>query len=223
MPLISLLTLPVRLAVAATETTLALGQLVDPEGPIRRRNGYADRVMLLIGEGGLVERAARVLSDPRGPMSLLNTVAELLDQERPIGRIFAEGGAVERLVEEGGALDQLVADDGPLERLLRTEGALDRITRPGGALDRLLSDDGLLDRLLSEEGFVERLTAEGGTLEQLVALGATLERIQPRLDELIALIPELHSSVTTLNTSVGPLGDLANRLPGNRRRPALEG
>jgi hypothetical protein len=243
MPLLDLVTLPVRLTVAAAQTTLALGQLVDPDGPIRRPDGYADRVMVLIGEGGLVERAARVLADPAGPMSLVNTVTSVLDQRRPLGRalapggtvdrmlaedgpvhrLLAEGGAVERLVEEGGALDRLVAPDGPLERLLSTEGALDRVTRDGGVLDRLLAENGLLDRMLSEEGFVERLTAEGGTLEQLVALGATLERIHPRLDELLALIPELHESVTTLNSSVGPLGDLANRLPGGRRRAAIEG
>ena len=87
---------------------------------------------------------------------------------------------------------------------------------------RLLEDDGLVDRLLSDDGFVEKLVVEGGTLDQLVALGATLERIMPRLVELIELIPELHESVDTLNRSVGPLGDLANRIPGGKRRPALE-
>ncbi|MEO6266429.1 MAG: hypothetical protein ABIO66_07480 [Nocardioidaceae bacterium] len=46
--------------------------------------------------------------------------------------------------------------------------------------------------------------------------------IQPRIAELIALIPDLHDSVDTLNRAVGPLSDLANRIPGGRRRPALE-
>jgi hypothetical protein len=98
---------------------------------------------------------------------------------------------------------------------------VDRLTRPGGALDRLLIGDGLVDRLLSEDGFLAKLISDGGTPDQLVALGTTLERIQPRIDELLALIPQLHGSVDTLSRSVGPLGDLANRIPGGRRRPAL--
>jgi hypothetical protein len=215
---LDLVTLPVRLTVAATSTTLALGRLVAPDGPVRRPNGYADRLMLLIGEGGAVERLDRALTDPRGPMHLVNTVAAALDPSRPLG----PGGAVDRLLEEGGALDRLVADDGPLERLLSREGALDRITRGGGAPDRLLEEGGLLDRLLSEDGFVEKLTADGGTLDQLVALGATLERMQPRIAELLALIPDLHESVDALNRAVGPLSDLANRIPGGRRKPVLE-
>jgi hypothetical protein len=241
MALLDLVALPVRLTVAAAETTLALGQLVAPEGPVRRRDGYADRLMLIVGNGGVIDRLIRVLEDPRGPMSLLSTITSVLDEERPLGRALApggtvdrlladegplrrlvdEGGALDRLLEKNGALDKLVADDGPLERLLSTEGALDRVTRPNGVLDRLLRDDGLLDRLLSEDGFLDKLVIEGGTLDQLIALGTTLERIQPRLAELIALIPELHGSVDTLNRSVGPLGDLANRLPG-RRRSSLE-
>ncbi|MGZ4471726.1 MAG: hypothetical protein ACXVXM_07150, partial [Nocardioidaceae bacterium] len=109
----------------------------------------------------------------------------------------------------------------PVDRLLREEGALDRLTRPGGVLDRLLVEDGLLERLVTRDGFLEKLTADGGTLDQLVALGDTLERIQPRLAELAGLVPELHASVDALNRAVGPLSDVANRLPlGRRRTPA---
>jgi len=252
MALLDLVTLPVRLGVAAARTTLALGELVAQDGPVRAENGYAERLMLLIGDGGLVERLAAVLSDPRGPMNVVNTVASLIDPQRPLGqalapggtvdrllaeegplyrlmleggtldRLLTEDGPVERLLMEDGALERLVVEDGPLERLLEAGGALDRLTRQGGVLDRLLQDDGLMDRLLSEDGFVEKLVADGGTLDQLVALGSTLERIQPGLAELLALIPELHASVTTLNQSVGPLGELANRIPGGRRRQALE-
>ena len=59
-------------------------------------------------------------------------------------------------------------------------------------------------------------------LGQLVALGQTLERMQPRVTELLALIPALHESVDALNRAVEPLSDLANRIPGGRRRTALE-
>lgn len=182
MGVFDVLTLPARLAVSATEATLALGQLVAAEGPIRRKGGYAERVMLIIGEDGLVERLSAVLSDPKGPMALVNTLAAATAQDRPLGRAMA----------------------------------------PNGPVDRLLEEEGLLDRLLSEEGFVEKLVAEGGTLDQLVALGATLEEILPRLAELSVVVPELHESVDTLSDAVGPLGELAGRLPRARRRPAVD-
>ena len=105
---------------------------------------------------------------------------------------------------------------------VHTTLALGRFTRRGGVLDRILTEDGLLDRLLTEDGFVEKLVAEGGTLDQLVALGETLEHIQPRLGELAALIPELHASVNVLNDAVEPLSQLANRIPGGRRRVPVE-
>jgi len=190
MPLLDLVTLPVRLAVAGVDTTLALGRLVAPDGPVRRPEGYADRAMLLIGEGGLVERLEAALTDPQGPARVLHALAAALEPGRPLDRALAPGGTLDRLLDED---------------------------RP---VSRLLADDGLLDRLLTEDGFVEKLVAEGGTLDQLVALGTTLEHIGPRLGELTRLIPELHASVAALNDVVEPLSQLANRIPGGRRRPA---
>lgn len=248
MPILDLVALPARLGVAAGQATLALGRLAAPDGVVRRPGGYAERIMLVIGEDGLVERAARALSDPRGPMALFAALAAATAPDRPLGRaiaadgavdrllhedgplarllaedgvldhLLAEDGPVERLLARDGALDTLVAEDGPLERLLAAGGALDRITRPGGVLERLLREGGLLDRLISEDGLLEKLLADGGTLDQLVALGGTLEDIQPRLAELSAVIPQLHASVDTLSRAVEPLGDLAGRLPRSRRR-----
>lgn len=168
MALMDLVTMPLRVGAAATQVTLTLGELVAPEGPVRREGGYAERLMAVIGEGGHVERVARVLSDPRGPMMLLNALAAAMAPDRPLGRALAR--------------------------------------------------DGALDRLLAEDGTLERLTSEGGTLDQLVALGATLEAIAPRLQELGAVVPELHRSVDTLSDAVGPIGELAGRLPGARRK-----
>jgi len=212
MPILDLVTLPVRLTSAAVETTLALGALVAPDGPARRREGYADRVMLVIGPGGLVERLTATLTDPRGPMTLLQTLAAAVAPDRPLGAAMAPGGTVDRLLARGGIVDRLLSDQGTVDRLLAR----------GGVMDRLLADDGLLDRLLTEDGFVEKLVADGGTLDQLVALGDTLERIQPRLGEMVRLIPDLHASVDALSRVVVPLSDLANRIPGSRRRPAVE-
>ncbi len=242
MALLDLVTLPLRVGVAATQVTLALGELVAADGPVRREGGYAARLMAVIGEGGHIERVARTLTDPNGPLTLVNALAAAMSPDRPLGqalsengavdrllapdgplhRIIAEEGALDRLLAEGGPLDQLVAPDGPLERLLASGGALDRITQDGGVLDRLLQDQGLLDRLLAEDGTLEKLTADGGTLDQLVALGATLEAIAPKLAELGVVIPELHASVNTLSDAVGPLSELAGRLPRARRRAALE-
>lgn len=201
-PLLDLVTLPARLAAAGVDTTLALGRLVAADGPVRRPQGYADRLMAVIGEGGLVDRIATVVTDPDGPRRIVDQVADTLAPDRPLGQALAPGGAVDRLVESGGALE--------------------RLTRSGGVLERLLAEDGLLDRLLTEDGFVEKLVAEGGTLDQLVALGDTLERIQPRLDTLARLVPDLHASVTALNEVVEPLGQLAGRIPGARRKPPVD-
>lgn len=59
-------------------------------------------------------------------------------------------------------------------------------------------------------------------LGQLVARGDTLERIAPRLAEPGVVIPELHRSVDTLSEAIGPLSELAGRLPRTRRRAAAE-
>ena len=39
---------------------------------------------------------------------------------------------------------------------------------------------------------------------------------------LLAIVPARHESVDTLNRAVEPLSDLANRIPGGRRRPTVE-
>jgi hypothetical protein len=181
-PIVGAVTLPWRVGVAFTQTTLQLGRLVAADGPLLRTGGYADQL------GRLVER------------------------------LIADDGALERLLAPGGALDQLVAREGALDRLLAPGGALDRLTTPGGVLDRVLEPGGLADRMLTEDGFVEKLVSEGGTLEQLVGLGATLEAIRPQLTELAALIPTLADSADALGRTVGPLGELAGRIPLSRRK-----
>ncbi len=77
----------------------------------------------------------------------------------------------------------------------------------------MLAPGGLLDRVLADEGYVDTLVAEGGTLDRLVALGPALEAVEPRLRELAAVIPTLNQTADSLQRAVGPLGDLAGRLP----------
>ncbi|GAB3660635.1 hypothetical protein GCM10027596_19650 [Nocardioides korecus] len=246
----SLLVLPLRLARAGVTITLAAGTFLAPEGVLRRRGGYADQLAALLGEGGMIGKLDAMTRDPQSPLGRLAELADAAGPARPLGRAIArggildrtlaeegplarllsEGGAADRLLEPGGPLDRLLApggvldrllvEDGPLERLVDEGGALDRVTREGGVLDIVLAEGGLLDRLLSEDGFVDKLVADGGTLDQLVALGPILEEVHPRLLDLVGVIPELRASIETLGESVGPLGDLANRLPGRRRTPS---
>ena len=42
-------------------------------------------------------------------------------------------------------------------------------------------------------------------------------------DYAVEVLPELHASVNTLSETVGPLGDLANRIPGGRRKAVTNG
>ncbi|GAB2937677.1 hypothetical protein GCM10027047_37840 [Rhodococcus aerolatus] len=238
MNLLRLATMPVRVGVAAVDVTLAVGRLAAPDGPVRRPGGLGERVEVLIGEGGLLEQLTAVLTDPRGPLATLASLAELTSVEHPLGRALAPGGSLDRLLAPGGPLDravaedgalerllaadgpveQLLAADGPLEQLLGSQGPLDRLLAPGGALDRvtmeggilevLLQEEGLAETLLADGGFVEKLTDEGGTLDQLLQLGDTLSH--------------LHESVVGLNDAVVPLSHLVSRLPGGRRSRSIE-
>ncbi|WP_299055694.1 hypothetical protein [uncultured Nocardioides sp.] len=271
MALPDLVTLPFRLGVAATRTTLVLGTLTHPDGPVRRPGGYADMVRGLIGAGGTSERVNELLADDAAVMRIVRTLDSVFAADRPLGRMLRRGGTLDRLLDEdgpvlrlaepGGVLDRLSAENGPLDRLMAPGGAVDRLTQPdgtidrllapGGAVERLIDGDGLVDRLLApggvldrltrddgvlervlapgglvermlaEEGFVETLVADGGTLDRLVALGPALEAVEPRLRELAAVIPSLAATADSLQHAVGPLGDLANRLPGGPRRRAL--
>jgi hypothetical protein len=246
-------TLPVRLAVAGVNATLAAGTLLAPDGPVRRHGGYVDQLNALLGEDGMIGRLDAMSRDPQSPLGRLAALARAASGDRPLGqaiapggmldrvlgeagplaRVLSEGGAADRLLAPGGPLDRLLAsggvldrlleEGGPLERLVAADGALDRVTSPGGVLDRVLAEGGLVERLLEDRGFVEKLVADGGTLDQLVALGPILEQVHPRLIELLGMLPELHDSIDVLGEAVGPLSDLANRIPGRKRTPARPG
>ncbi|GAA1911472.1 hypothetical protein GCM10009737_11190 [Nocardioides lentus] len=268
MALAELVALPVRLGVSVVRTTLTLGTLTHPDGPVRRPGGYADMLEGLIGHGGTSDRVRELLAEDAAPMRIVHTLDSIFAADRPLGRMLRRGGTLDRLLspegpvlrlaEPGGVLDRLAAEDGPLDRLLAPGGAVDRLTSPGGTLERLLEeggpvdrliagdgvverllapggpvdrltrDDGvlervlapggLLDRVLADEGYVDTLVAEGGTLDRLVALGPALEAVEPRLRELAAVIPTLNQTADSLQRAVGPLGDLAGRLPTVRRR-----
>lgn len=223
--------LPVRVTVAATQATLALGQLASPQGPILRDGGYGTRLAQIFGENGLLEQVGRILADERGPIGLANTLADLTADDRPLGKALARDGLLDRMADEegpfvrlleaGGPLDRALSEDGSLYRFLAPDGALDRLLAEEGALDRVLAEGGLLEQLLAEDGILEKLLAPGGTLDQLIDLGTTFDAIIPRLEALGHAIPNLNSAVNILSGAVEPLGALAGRFPGGRRRPPV--
>ena len=242
-----------RVTRSFAQVTLALGQLVAPDGPVRRPGGYADMVDRAIGDAGYVEQLARLLVEDEGPARLIARLDALLAPDRPAGRMLEEGGTLDHLLSEdgpllpmlreggslerlvtpggsldrllapGGPLDQVVADDGLLERLLRPGGPVDLLTRDDGFLLQLLQPDGAVARLLHDDELLERLLGRGGTLDQLAELGRTLDDIRPRLVEIAALIPSLEATVDELHRAVGPIGSLAGRIPGRSRRSAETG
>ena len=55
--------------------------------------------------------------------------------------------------------------------------------------------------------------AEGGVLHVATDHAGYAEWI----DELVDVLPELHRAIEVLGRSVGPLSDLANRIPGRRK------
>ncbi|MGZ8770758.1 MAG: hypothetical protein ACXWXJ_07145, partial [Aeromicrobium sp.] len=50
------------------------------------------------------------------------------------------------------------------------------------------------------------------------ALGGVFESVVPKLEALGSAIPGLNQAVSALNLAVEPLGVLAGRLPGSRRK-----
>ncbi len=237
MGFMDVITLPVRLTVAATEATLGMGRLVASDGPLRRKGGYVDQIAVLVGTGGLAEQLSKLISDPNGPVALMQRLAAVTAEDRPLGKAMAPGGedgvaqrliqpgsAMDRFLVEGGGLDLLVAEGGPLDRLLASGGALDRITSPGGALDRILAEEGALDRITAEGGVMDRILGDGGLAERLLAEQGFVEKLTVEggtLEQLIGLgdtIERLQEAVVVLNSVVEPLSDLVGRIPGGRSR-----
>jgi len=102
MGLMDVVTLPVRVTVAATQATLGIGHLASADGPLRRRGGYADRFNTLIV---LADQLNKLLADPNGPVSLVNNLAAITSEERPLGRAIAPGGALDRVLAEDGVVE----------------------------------------------------------------------------------------------------------------------
>ncbi|MFD3810157.1 ABC transporter [Rhodococcus sp. NPDC058639] len=197
-----------------TSEDRGLGQAMRPGGPLDR----------LLEPGGPVDR----LTAPRGLLDRLLEPGGALDRLTapggPLDRVLADDGALDRLLSDGGLLDRMTAPEGPLERLLAQDGAVERLTapggivdvatRPGGVVERALAPGGVLEVLLAEQGALDRLLTKGGPLDQIESLAATLAELTPGIISMNASVDMLRETVELLRGAVGPLGDLAGRLPG---------
>lgn len=227
MKLVSLITAPLKVSLAVADTSLAvaskaidtgrqiLAELPDGQPHDGRTDaGLVGTVESLLGMAGR-----------KSPLHSAMKVAELMEDDKPLGRalrpggpverVMAPGGLADRLTEPGGVLDRLFAADGPVDRLTSQDGALDRALAPGGLVDQLLAQDGILERLLREEGVLDKFTATDGPLQQLANLSEVLTKAAPSIDALTPTVELLTDTVSALSSVMGPLGGF---LP--RRRPS---
>ena len=134
-------------------------------------------------------------------------------------RLLVQGGPLERLTERGGALDQLVAADGPLERLLASRARWTGSPGPAapwtGCWWRRGCSTGCCPRTASWK-------SSPPTVAPSTSSSGSAGIADPAPDRrALALIPDLHRSVDTLNRSVGPPAT-SRTGSGGGRRPALE-
>src|SRR6476646_2382904 len=99
-----LLALPINLALAGVNITLAAGELLAPEGPVRRPGGYADQLSALLGEDGMIGKLDAMSRAPESPLGRVAAFSRAAGRDRPLGRALAPGGI----------LDRVLADEGPL-------------------------------------------------------------------------------------------------------------
>lgn len=230
MKLVSLITAPLKISLAVADTGLAVAsRAIDtgreilaalPDGRPADDQGDAPGAGLVSAVESLFGMAGR-----KSPLHSAMKVAELMEEDKPLGRALRAGGPVERimapsgladrLTEPGGVLDRLFAKDGPVDRLTAPDGAVDRALAPGGLVDQLLAEDGILERLMREEGVLDKFTATDGPLQQLADLSEMLTKAAPSIDALTPTVELLTDTVSALSSVMSPLGGF---LP--RRRPA---
>ena len=227
MNLVSVALLPARAAVATAETALAIGAFVAPAGPLRRSGGYGDRLAVLLAEDGAIEQLGR-LGDPEGPLARLEELLALTNEDRPLGRALAPGGALDRLTAEGGAVDRLAELPDVLGRLADLDDTLRRLGELGDTL-RALGDLGTsLERLAKLADALERLSQSTEGLPELPqrveaverqvnGVAGQLHRIEPSLEALSAGVASLQDAARQLAGAVEPVARIAGRLPGGRR------
>jgi hypothetical protein len=188
------------------------------------------RVAYAFGEASI--GVARLVS-PGGPMRLVDQIAAMTAEERPLGKAIAPGGVVDRVLDDqgvvarlteiGGTLDRMIEPGGLIDRTMAAGGPVDRLLAREGAIERMLAEDGVIDRLLAKEGLIEQLVEEGGIIDRLADVMETISRIAPVIESLDPAIRRIDESGHVLAATVEPLRDLAARMPGLRRRGVASG
>lgn len=138
---------------------------------------------------------------PGGPIRIVYRLADLTDEDRPLGQALAAGGTFDRLLSGGGVLVQLTDFSGPLGRLIE----------PGGPLDRIVAEDGLLDQLMVQGGAVDQLIDLAEVLAGLIPL---LDRLDEPTRRLSEAANELGSAVRPLTATMETLAEFMPRIPG---------
>ncbi len=98
-------TLPVRLGLAFTRTTLQLGRLTAPDGPVLRPGGYADRLAALerlFEEGGTLDQLVELGETLEDIRPRLVELADLIPDLQ--GAVEVLGRSVTPLAELAGRL-----------------------------------------------------------------------------------------------------------------------
>ncbi|TDZ46253.1 hypothetical protein [Mycobacteroides franklinii] len=234
MKLVSLITAPLKISLAVADTGLAVaskaidtGREILAELPGGQPHDGQGRAHPAAGAGlvGTLESLLGMVGR-KSPLHSAMKVAELMEEDKPIGRalrpggpverVMAPGGLADRLTEPGGVLDRLFAKDGPVDRLTSQDGALDRALAPGGLVDQLLAEDGILERLMREEGVLDKFTAKDGPLQQLANLSEVLTKAAPSIDALTPTVELLTDTVSALSSVISPLGGFLPRLRPSR-------
>jgi len=188
------------------------------------------RVANAFGEASI--GVARLVS-PGGPVRLVEQIAAMTAEDRPVGKAIAPGGVVDRvlddqgvlarLTEVGGLLDRMIEPGGPIDRIMAADGPVDRLLAREGAIERMLAEGGVIDRLLAQEGLIEQLVQEGGIIDRLAEVMDAISHLAPVLETLDPAIRGIDDSAAVLAATVEPLRDLATKIPGRRRRGVESG
>lgn len=165
----------------------------------------------VVGLAEVIE-AARPLARPDGPIRREDGLGERLEL------LLAPGGALEQLgqlstlsvtLERLAELDETLRTLGQLEESLRTLSTLgDSLETLAGVADSLESLAKLGDALETLAALPERVISVEG---QVVDVGKVLARLEPSLDAL-------GTHVESLSSSLKPLMNVVERLPGGRRK-----
>jgi chromosome segregation ATPase len=173
----------------------ALDDLHDIAQIARRLAGLEDEVRARVDQ---VERDARLLN-----VQLAATVAAVEPLSAQIAHMELQ-------------LDGLMREMLPIQQLPRVREAVEPLSGQIGHME------GQLDGLAEEMAPIRQLDAIRRGIEPLehsmVAVRESVDELEPMIADLDKKIQLIEPRLEDMQESVEPIGDLAERIPGNRRR-----